>query len=55
MLFLTIVLPGVFVKVRRECSLEIETAIYAARTNLPVSDFQTWQVDPKLSLVLTIN
>ena len=27
-----------------ECCHEIETAIFAARTNLPVLDFQTWQV-----------
>ena len=43
-LFLTIVLPGVFVMARHECCREIETAIFAARTNLPVLDFQTWQV-----------
>ena len=29
---------------RHECCREIETAIFAARTNLPVLDFQTWQV-----------
>ena len=29
---------------RRECCREIEMAIFATRTNLPVSDFQTWQV-----------
>ena len=27
-----------------ECYRETETAIFATRTNLPVSDFQTWQV-----------
>ena len=43
-LFLTIVLPGVFVMARRECCREIEMAIFATRTNLPVSDFQTWKV-----------
>ena len=43
-MFLTIVLPGVFVMARHECCREIETAIFAARTNLPVLDFQTWQV-----------
>ena len=41
---LTIVLPGVFYMVRLECYRETETAMFAARTNLPVSDFQTWQV-----------
>ena len=30
---------------RKYCH-EVETAIFAARTNLPVSDFQTWQVCP---------
>ena len=44
MLFLTIVLPGVFVMARLECCREIEMTIFATRTNLPVSDFQTWQV-----------
>ena len=29
---------------RLECCHETETAIFAARTNLPVSYFQTWQV-----------
>ena len=29
---------------RLECCRETETAIFAARTNLPVSYFQTWQV-----------
>ena len=29
---------------RHECCGEIETTIFAARTNLPVLDFQTWQV-----------
>ena len=29
---------------RHECCREIETAIFAERTNLPVLDFQTWQV-----------
>ena len=29
---------------RHECCREIETVIFAARTNLPVLDFQTWQV-----------
>ena len=29
---------------RHECCCEIEMAIFATRTNLPVSDFQTWQV-----------
>ena len=43
-MFLTIVLPGIFVMARRECCREIETATFAACTNLPVSDFQTWQV-----------
>ena len=43
-LFLTIVLPGVFVTAHIECCHETETAIFAARTNLPVLDFQTWQV-----------
>ena len=31
---------------RHECCREIETAIFTARTNLPVLDFQTWQVCP---------
>ena len=44
MFFFTIVLPGVFVMARLECCRETETAIFATRTNLPVSDFQTWQV-----------
>ena len=43
-LFLTIVLPEVFVMVHIECCRKTETAIYSARTNLPVLDFQTWQV-----------
>ena len=43
-MFLTIVLPGVFVMARLECCRETETAIFATRTNLPVSVFQTWQV-----------
>ena len=29
---------------RRQCCRETETAIFAARTNLPVLDFLTWQV-----------
>ena len=29
---------------RRECCHETETAIFAARINLPVLDFLTWQV-----------
>ena len=41
---MTIVLPGVFVMARHECCRETETAIFAARTNLPVLDFLTWQV-----------
>ena len=44
MWFVAIVLPGVFVMARLECCCETETAIFAARTNLPVSYFQTWQV-----------
>ena len=40
-LFLTSVLPAVFVMARLECYCETEMAIFAARTNLPVSDFQT--------------
>ena len=43
-LFLTIVLPGVFVMARLECCRKTETVIFAARTNLPVSYFQNWQV-----------
>ena len=31
---------------RRECCHEIEMAIFAAPTNLPISDFQTWHVCP---------
>ena len=42
-LFWTIVLQ-VFVMARRECCRETETAIFAARINLPVLAFQTWQV-----------
>ena len=42
--FLTTVLPGVFVMAHLECCRETETAILAALTNLPVWDFQTWQV-----------
>ena len=41
-LFLTIVLPGVFVRVHLECYLETEMAIFAARTNIPALDFKTW-------------
>ena len=37
-------LPEVFVMAHIECSRETETAIFDARTNLPVLDFQTWQV-----------
>ena len=29
---------------RLECCRETETAVFGARTNLPVSDFQTWHV-----------
>ena len=29
---------------RLECCRKTETAIFAAHTKLPVSDFQTWQV-----------
>ena len=43
-LFLTIVFPEFFVMAHLECYRETETAIFATRTNLPVSDFQTWQV-----------
>ena len=43
-MFLTIVLPLVFVMAHIECCRETETAIFAARTNLPILDFQTWQV-----------
>ena len=43
-MFLTIVLPEVFVMAYIECCSETETAIFAGRTNLPVLDFQTWQV-----------
>ena len=43
-MFLTIVLPEVFVMAHIECCRETGTAIFAARTNLPVLDFQTWQV-----------
>ena len=41
---MVIVLPGVLVMACLECCRETETAIFAARTNLPVSYFQTWQV-----------
>ena len=40
LLFLTIVLPGDFVVVRRAFWRETEMAILVARTNLPVWDFQ---------------
>ena len=44
---------------RRECCREMEMAIFATRTNLPVSDFQTWQVcyrlGKTLSLVFTLS
>ena len=43
-LFFTIVLPEVFVMAHIECCRETETAMFAARTNLPILDFQTWQV-----------
>ena len=43
-LVLTIVLPGVFVMAHLECCCETVTPIFATSTNLPVSDFQTWQV-----------
>ena len=43
-LFLTTVLPGVFAMARLECCRETETAIFAAHINLPVLDFQTWQI-----------
>ena len=33
-----------FVMAHLECYRETETAIFATRTNLPISDFQTWQV-----------
>ena len=48
-LFLTTVLHGVFVMAHLECCRETEMANFDTRTNLPVSDFQTWQVwcDPK--------
>ena len=51
-LFLTIVLPEEFVMVHIECCRETETAIFDARTNLPVLDFQTWQVWLRLSAVI---
>ena len=51
-LFLTIVFPEFFVMAHLECYRETETAIFATRTNLPVSDFQTWQVWSKGNQVL---
>ena len=43
-LFLTIVLPGVFVMLCLECCHETKTTIFATRTNLPVLGFQIWKV-----------
>ena len=37
---LTVVHPSIFVMVRLECCRKTETAIFAARTNLPVLDFK---------------
>ena len=56
-LFLTIVFPEFFVMAHLECYRETETAIFATRTNLPVSDFQTWQVwsGAKKVLLQTLN
>ena len=51
---MTIVLPGVFVMARRECCRETETAIFAARTNLQVLDFLTWQVCSVRVVLLTV-
>ena len=34
---------------RLKCCHETETAIYAARTNLPIFDFQTWHVCSPMS------